>query len=188
MGWAFPTQCMISFHPPNFTSYSEENQLWLVKEFGDLHVTTWQIGDSKPWLIPPTQIPFKDSRAWETEFSKSYCPFCPAAPSIQAEVAMVLSVVLNIITYTGYEGLREWKFRASLESTIAFFLPLNLQRKLCNWPVQFALTFSQSALYNRTCFKHQFWEWKTDFLYVKYFIHNLLPIVSKINTNYLPWE
>lgn len=34
-------------------------------------------------------------------------PFLPAVPCIQAELAMVLSVVLNIITYTSYEGLWE---------------------------------------------------------------------------------
>lgn len=67
------------------------------------------------------------------EFSKSCHPFYPAAPFFQVGFALVLSVVLNfVLFYASYEERKEWKLRASLESTAAFFLPLSLQTKPSN--------------------------------------------------------
>lgn len=81
MFWAnFPYT--ISFHHPSFSSFSEENQLCLVKEFGSLHVHTWKIGGPSSWLIFPSQILLEESRGRETEFFKNYavltsCQFYP---------------------------------------------------------------------------------------------------------------
>lgn len=89
--------------------------------------------------------------------------------------------------YTNYEAPKGTIVLVLLRRTVAFFCLCTFRQNslfdLCNllWH------FSQSALYNHICFRHQLKEGKVDFLNVKYFICDLLSVIA-IKTECLPWR
>lgn len=157
----------------------------LIREFGTLHVNTWQIGDSGPWLIPPTQIPLRNSRAWEN-FPKVAILCTQLPPSSREDLpwCCLWSWIL-LFFYASYQERKKWKLRPSLEFIAAFIFCLWTSKQnslidLCNLAWHFQRVLSIAVLALDINFKNEwstFWMW--NILYMTFYL-SLLRLIQTV--------